>query len=72
MEAVLEAEEALSVRLREYHSKTDPVLDLFRRKEYVITVDARPPREVVQQQIRSQLRLPPLTSGTQAEVPVGG
>jgi adenylate kinase len=67
-----DTEEALAVRLREYHSKTDPVLDLFRRKEYVITVDARPPRDEVQQEIRSQLRLPPLASPAGAGVPVGG
>jgi len=67
-----DTEEALAVRLREYHSKTDPVLDLFRRKEYVITVDARPPRDEVQQEIRSQLRLPPLASGTGAGVAAGG
>ncbi len=54
-----DTEEALAVRLREYHDKTDPVLDLFRRKEYVITVDARPSREAVQQEIRSRLGLPP-------------
>jgi adenylate kinase len=54
-----DTEEALAVRLREYHSKTGPVLDLFRRKEYVITVDARPAPEVVQQDIRSKLELPP-------------
>ena len=28
-----DTEEALAVRLKEYHEKTDPVLDLFRRKE---------------------------------------
>ena len=67
-----DTEEALAVRLREYHSKTDPVLDLFRRKEYVITVDARPPRDAVQQEIRSQLRLPPLVSPAGAEVAAGG
>ncbi len=54
-----DTEEALAVRLREYHDKTDPVLDLFRRKEYVVTVDARAPREDVQQEIRSKLGLPP-------------
>jgi adenylate kinase len=47
------------VRLREYHEKTDPVLDLFRRKEYVITVDARAPKETVQEEIRKKLGLPP-------------
>ena len=31
-----DTEEALAVRLREYHEKTNPVLDLFRRKELVI------------------------------------
>jgi len=54
-----DTEEALAVRLRGYHEKTNPVLDLFRRKEYVITVDARPAPEVVQQEIRERLRLPP-------------
>jgi len=50
--------EALAVRLREYHQKTNPVLDIFRRKEYVVTVDARPPKEQVQQAIRARLGLP--------------
>ncbi len=54
-----DTEEALAVRLREYHQKTNPVLDLFRRKEYVITVDARPDPEQIQQTIRGRLGLPP-------------
>jgi adenylate kinase len=54
-----DTEEALAVRLREYHTKTDPVLELFRRKEYVVTIDARPSKEVVQQEIRERLGLPP-------------
>src|SRR5258708_424805 len=54
-----DTEEALAVRLREYHQKTNPVLDIFRRKEYVITVDARPDPEQIQQTIRTRLRLPP-------------
>ena len=56
-----DTEEALAVRLREYHEKTDPVLALFRRKEFVVTVDARSPRDSVQQEIRSKLGLPPFT-----------
>src|SRR5262244_352681 len=32
--------EALEVRIREYHQRTKPVLEIFRRKEYVVTVDA--------------------------------
>ncbi len=50
---------ALEVRLREYHSKTGPVLDAFRRKEYVVTIDARPAKEQIQQEIRDRLGLPP-------------
>ena len=44
-----DTEEALAVRLREYHTKTNPVLDIFRRKEYVVTVDARADKDEVQQ-----------------------
>ena len=51
--------EALAVRLRDYHEKTNPVLDLFKRKEYVFTVDARPAPEIVQKEIRERLGLPP-------------
>jgi adenylate kinase len=50
-----DTEEALAVRLREYHEKTDPVLEIFRRKEYVITVDSRPGKQQVQQAIRDRL-----------------
>lgn len=36
--------EALAERLRDYHTKTKPVLDLFRRKELVLDIDGtRPP-----------------------------
>jgi adenylate kinase len=50
--------EALEVRIREYHEKTGPVLDLFRRKEYVVTVDAtRSPAQVFQD-ITTRLGLP--------------
>ena len=45
-------------RLRDYHEKTEPVLDLFRRKEFVVTVDARPDKITVQQSIRHRLGLP--------------
>jgi adenylate kinase len=53
-----DTEEALAVRLHDYHSKTNPVLDIFRRKEYVVSVDARPDKDVVQQAIRTALQLP--------------
>ena len=50
-----DTEEALANRLRDYHSKTNPVLELFRRKEFVVTVDARPDKTTVQKDIRIQL-----------------
>ena len=53
-----DTEEALAVRLREYHEKTNPVLDIFRRKEYVVTIDARASKDAVQQAIRAKLGLP--------------
>jgi adenylate kinase len=62
-----DTEEALAVRLRDYHQKTNPVLDIFRRKEYVITVDARPDKEEVQQIIRTRLGLPPYHPPQQQE-----
>jgi adenylate kinase len=62
-----DTEAALAVRLRDYHDKTNPVLDIFRRKEYVVTVDARPDRENIQQAIRNRLGLPPHIPGQQTE-----
>jgi len=53
-----DTEAALAVRLREYHEKTNPVLAIFGRKEYVLTVDARPGRDAIQQDIRKRLSLP--------------
>jgi adenylate kinase len=55
-----DTEEALEVRLRDYHEQTNPVLDLFRVKEYVFTVDATPEPEVIRQAIRERLGLPPM------------
>ena len=56
-----DTEQALAVRLREYHEKTNPVLAIFRRKEYVVAVDAtRSPAEV-QQELRKRLNLPPFS-----------
>jgi adenylate kinase len=49
--------EAIRLRLREYHEKTEPILDLFRRKELVVIVDGSQPADQVQQEIRRQLGL---------------
>jgi adenylate kinase len=49
--------EALANRLRDYHEKTKPVLDTFRRKEFVVSVDATRPAADVHQEIRTDLGL---------------
>lgn len=64
-----DTEEALAARLADYHDKTDPVLDLFRRKEYVVTVDARQDPIAVQQAIRRELRLPEYAQPTPVQRP---
>ncbi|MEV4109697.1 nucleoside monophosphate kinase [Nonomuraea sp. NPDC049695] len=58
-----DTEGALAERLRTYHDKTDPILDLLRRKEYVFTIDASRSVEEVQTSIRKRLALPPADSG---------
>jgi adenylate kinase len=50
--------EALAARLRDYHEKTRPIIELFQRKEFVATVDATRPIDQVQVAIRAQLGLP--------------
>jgi adenylate kinase len=50
--------QALAVRLRDYHEKTRPVLDIFRRKEYVVSIDAARSAEEVQAEVRAKLGLP--------------
>ncbi|MBT2213107.1 MULTISPECIES: nucleoside monophosphate kinase [Actinomadura] len=53
-----DTEEAVAERLRTYREKTDPILELFGRKEYVVTVDATPDIATVQRTIRERLGLP--------------
>ncbi len=53
--------EALAARLSDYHEKTRPVLELFRRKEWVYDVDARPGPDEVQTAIRQAVGLPAYT-----------
>lgn len=48
--------EALTDRLRDYHAKTKPVLDLFRGKELVLDIDGTMTPDEVQQSIRSRLK----------------
>ena len=51
--------DALRARLRDYHAKTRPVLELFRAKEVVVEVDASQPAADVQSEIRKRLGVAP-------------
>jgi adenylate kinase len=53
-----DTEEALQARLREFHDKIDPVLQLLGRRSQMVTVDARGDRETVTRDIRAGLHLP--------------
>src|SRR5262249_37752271 len=44
--------EAVQARLRDYHAKTQPILELFRRKELVVVGDGTRPADEVQQDLR--------------------
>jgi adenylate kinase len=48
---------AVRDRLADYHTKTEPVLELFRRKNLVVVADGTKPPTEVQQDIRRQLNL---------------
>jgi adenylate kinase len=50
--------DALRQRLADYHAKTKPVIELFSRKEYVVTVDATRPKQQVCHEICHRLGLP--------------
>lgn len=51
-------EEAVRLRLKDYHDQTEPILELFRRKELVVVVDGRRKPEEIQAEIRERLHLP--------------
>jgi len=50
--------DALTLRLRDYHDKTKPILDLFERKEFVVAVDATRSAADVHADICAKLGLP--------------
>jgi adenylate kinase len=62
-----DTEEALVVRLRDYHEKTDPVLAIFARKEYVVHIDATQDKDEVQKAIREALGLPAFKADSSAQ-----
>jgi adenylate kinase len=49
--------EAIQSRLRDYHSKTEPTLEMFSRKGLVVRVDATQPADAVYDDLRAQLGL---------------
>ena len=58
--------EVLTTRLREYHEKTRPLLDLYRKKEMLITIDANRPIPQIYEEIRLRLGLSVPESNGQA------
>ena len=49
--------EAVKGRLADYHEKTQPIIDLFRRKELVVQVDGTQSAALIQLEIRKRLGL---------------
>ena len=49
---------AIKARLADYHEKTAPIIELFRKKELVVTVDGTKKPEQIQSDMRKQLNLP--------------
>jgi adenylate kinase len=49
--------DALAKRVADYHDRTKPVLALFERKEFVVTVDAMESKQAVHDEIRGALAL---------------
>jgi adenylate kinase len=54
-----DTEEAVRQRLADYHTRTEPILELFRRKELIVVVDGTNPPAQVHASLREQLGLPP-------------
>ena len=52
----LDTPEALAERLTDYHEKTEPVLDLFRRKELVLDIDGTALPDEIHAEIRAGIR----------------
>lgn len=48
---------AIRKRLADYREKTAPILELFREKELIVRVDATPPPDLVQAEMRKRLGL---------------
>ena len=62
--------EALTTRLREYHEKTRPLLDLFEERQMLITIDASRPIEAVYDSIVDALALRQFQALSKSSIPV--
>lgn len=51
-------EEAIRGRLKDYHEKTAPIIELFRKKELVVSIDGAKAPGDIQAEIRMKLELP--------------
>jgi adenylate kinase len=49
--------DAVQARLHDYHTKTKPILELFSRKELIVSVDGAQPADEVQMELREKLGL---------------
>lgn len=52
--------DSVRARLRDYHFKTRPILDLFQTKELIVSVDGAGSVEAIHEDLRSRLGLPAL------------
>lgn len=63
--------DAIRARLKDYRTKTEPILELFSRKELVIQSDGSLPVDAIQTDIRAKLGLSAITSATVSPRPAG-
>jgi len=52
-----DTEDAVRARLKDYHEKTQPIVDLFRTKELVVVTDGTRDAKAVHEDIQRQLKL---------------
>jgi adenylate kinase len=52
-----DTEAAVRARLKDYHEKTRPIVDLFRRKELVVVTDGTRTPQEIHDDLRTQLKL---------------
>ncbi|MEM6329124.1 MAG: nucleoside monophosphate kinase [Planctomycetota bacterium] len=59
-------EEAIRSRIADYHSQTEPILELFSQKELVIEIDGMQTIPAVNEEVRYKLGLPPVVAAAPA------